>query len=76
MLCYKVVSIAHEMKKNIIEKKSSEECECVQERFHTQIFPPALPPRCLITFIKFKALKMVVQGDFLTGTPLKVFFGK
>jgi len=23
----------------------SEECECVQERFHTQIFPPSLPPR-------------------------------
>lgn len=23
----------------------SEDCECVQERFHTQIFPPALPPR-------------------------------
>jgi len=27
----------------------SEECECVQERFHTQIFPPSLPPReCML----------------------------
>ena len=29
-------------------ENSSEECECVQERFHTQIFPPSLPPRCQI----------------------------